>query len=142
MEKYPENSMCNSIRGFSPRNCSKYLRLLLLSVGLVSFASPSFAVDSDGDGIDDTIDLDDDNDGIPDLQEGVEAVSFGARNGPGVTGTTPGGITVDASFTNSPAVLATSSSIAKIDHAAFTFCLLYTSPSPRDATLSRMPSSA
>ena len=26
--------------------------------------------------------------------------------------------------------------------AAFGFCLLYTSPSPRDATLSRMPSSA
>ena len=27
-------------------------------------------------------------------------------------------------------------------HASFTICLLYTSPSPRDATLSRMPSSA
>ena len=28
------------------------------------------------------------------------------------------------------------------DHAPFMTCLLYTSPSPRDATLSRMPSSA
>ena len=27
-------------------------------------------------------------------------------------------------------------------HPSFTNCLLYTSPSPRDATLSRMPSSA
>ena len=28
------------------------------------------------------------------------------------------------------------------DHAQYNYCLLYTSPSPRDATLSRMPSSA
>ena len=28
------------------------------------------------------------------------------------------------------------------EHATFNICLLYTSPSPRDATLSRMPSSA
>ena len=28
------------------------------------------------------------------------------------------------------------------DNAKVKFCLLYTSPSPRDATLSRMPSSA
>ena len=30
----------------------------------------------------------------------------------------------------------------KLPISAFTTCLLYTSPSPRDATLSRMPSSA
>ena len=29
-----------------------------------------------------------------------------------------------------------------LDLAGYIFCLLYTSPSPRDATLSRMPSSA
>ena len=29
-----------------------------------------------------------------------------------------------------------------IEAAGISFCLLYTSPSPRDATLSRMPSSA
>ena len=37
------------------------------------------------------------------------------------------------------------SSLNKYDHGlygGFGFCLLYTSPSPRDATLSRMPSSA
>ena len=31
---------------------------------------------------------------------------------------------------------------ARLVHADTPFCLLYTSPSPRDATLSRMPSSA
>ena len=30
----------------------------------------------------------------------------------------------------------------KLDNEVFSNCLLYTSPSPRDATLSRMPSSA
>ena len=30
----------------------------------------------------------------------------------------------------------------RFDNPMFSFCLLYTSPSPRDATLSRMPSSA
>ena len=29
-----------------------------------------------------------------------------------------------------------------VEHPLYLFCLLYTSPSPRDATLSRMPSSA
>ena len=33
-------------------------------------------------------------------------------------------------------------SVRSIDESYFTICLLYTSPSPRDATLSRMPSSA
>ena len=32
--------------------------------------------------------------------------------------------------------------VARVVRAAVRFCLLYTSPSPRDATLSRMPSSA
>ena len=32
--------------------------------------------------------------------------------------------------------------ISEMWRSLFTFCLLYTSPSPRDATLSRMPSSA
>ena len=38
-----------------------------------------------------------------------------------------------------------SQQLGKLDHvvfSGFTHCLLYTSPSPRDATLSRMPSSA
>ena len=32
--------------------------------------------------------------------------------------------------------------IKELDSLLFSVCLLYTSPSPRDATLSRMPSSA
>ena len=32
--------------------------------------------------------------------------------------------------------------LLNLEHAVFNICLLYTSPSPRDATLSRMPSSA
>ena len=34
------------------------------------------------------------------------------------------------------------SGVGPSDHTSYYFCLLYTSPSPRDATLSRMPSSA
>ena len=33
-------------------------------------------------------------------------------------------------------------SVSEIDKGKFTFCLLYTSPSPRDLSTSRMPSSA
>ena len=36
----------------------------------------------------------------------------------------------------------TGEEIFPTDFAIYDFCLLYTSPSPRDATLSRMPSSA
>ena len=36
----------------------------------------------------------------------------------------------------------TVSILSEVDHAVWLTCLLYTSPSPRDATLSRMPSSA
>ena len=36
----------------------------------------------------------------------------------------------------------TQSPFIKVEATKFTDCLLYTSPSPRDATLSRMPSSA
>ena len=36
----------------------------------------------------------------------------------------------------------TISTVNNIFHSLFSSCLLYTSPSPRDATLSRMPSSA
>ena len=38
--------------------------------------------------------------------------------------------------------MAVANSLAKVVVAVYADCLLYTSPSPRDATLSRMPSSA
>ena len=78
----------------------------------LDFRDDESLVDTDGDGVTDDIDIDDDNDGILDVDEGE--------------------FTVDASgaYTWTHNLVGGSS------------CLLYTSPSPRDATLSRMPSSA
>ena len=42
--------------------------LALFFIGI----TPTFAQDTDNDGIADTIDLDDDNDGIPDIDEGIQ----------------------------------------------------------------------
>ncbi|PHP64624.1 hypothetical protein CSC94_23365 [Zhengella mangrovi] len=44
--------------------------VLFLAAGLVSL-DHAFAIDTDGDGIDNTLDIDDDNDGLPDLVEGT-----------------------------------------------------------------------
>ena len=41
-----------------------------------------------------------------------------------------------------PSLEACLTGVLKQDYADYQVCLLYTSPSPRDATLSRMPSSA
>ena len=41
-----------------------------------------------------------------------------------------------------PYITAQQGGLAKAERVDPVFCLLYTSPSPRDATLSRMPSSA
>ena len=121
MEKYSTNPTSKSGYSSYSRILSKYLSLLLLTVGLATFASPSLAIDTDGDGLDDSIDIDDDNDGILDIAEGIEAVSFGSRSGAAVTGTTPSGVTVDASFGISPRFLSTVSRRDRIDHGAFTF---------------------
>ena len=50
-----------------------------------------------------------------------------------------GSFTVPESITNEFRGLGTAISVRRVE---LTDCLLYTSPSPRDATLSRMPSSA
>ena len=71
--------------------------------------------DSDGDGITNAFDLDSDNDGILNNEEGT-----GDTDGDG----SPDYLDLDS------------------DNDGCYDCLLYTSPSPRDATLSRMPSSA
>ena len=63
--------------------------------------------DSDGDGVRDDVDLDDDNDGILDVDEGSLVCSE-----------------------------------PESDDYFLDTCLLYTSPSPRDLSTSRMPSSA
>ena len=50
---------------------SKISCLLLLALFFIGI-TPTFAQDTDNDGIADTIDLDDDNDGIPDIDEGIQ----------------------------------------------------------------------
>ena len=52
------------------------------------------------------------------------------------------GITDTSSVTNMKSMFFGASSLTSLDLSSFNTCLLYTSPSPRDATLSRMPSSA
>ena len=80
------------------------------------------ALDTDGDNVHDPQDIDDDNDGILDVDEGgVPPFELPPGGTPGV-------------FNDFPA-----------DYSAFlqvVNCLLYTSPSPRDQRGSRMPSSA
>ena len=48
----------------------------------------------------------------------------------------------DTEYKNRQARLRQHMAANNIDAVIFSSCLLYTSPSPRDATLSRMPSSA
>ena len=55
----------------------------------------------------------------------------------GTSSTSTGFVTCDRFKTNK-----SGPDITTTQHALSTSCLLYTSPSPRDATLSRMPSSA
>ena len=49
-----------------------FVWLFVLSISLLAF--PSWAVDTDGDGLDNAVDLDDDNDGIPDALESPPVV--------------------------------------------------------------------
>ena len=70
-------------------------------------------LDTDGDGVFDSEDVDDDNDGILDVDEGVQRTQVQGQ----------------LQFTHN-------------ENNGQGTCLLYTSPSPRDRTRSRMPSSA
>ena len=87
-------------------------------IGRITFDDTLFAIsasgflDSDEDGIANYLDIDSDNDGITDNIEAQSTADFAPPSGLGGTN----------EFIDT--------------------CLLYTSPSPRDATLSRMPSSA
>ena len=65
-------------------------------------------------------------------------------NGTGVPQRRRGGYEADEDEDDAPPLLDAGSSIRllKAECARRGLCLLYTSPSPRDATLSRMPSSA
>ena len=59
-----------------------------------------------------------------------------------ITLETPDGGSFDIGNDQTLTILAGPCAMESRDHALMTACLLYTSPSPRDATLSRMPSSA
>ena len=127
--------------------------------------APVTGPDTDGDGIPNQVDLDDDNDGIPDTLEGaLDADGDGFqdagaldKDGDG----TPDAFDLDSDndgiLDNQEARLdlALVQSLDQVVNGAIDIgvpvgangladiiCLLYTSPSPRDATLSRMPSSA
>jgi len=70
----------------------------------LDFRSLDQATDTDGDGIADRDDLDDDNDGVLDVDEGIEVVTFTSANvdtaaGSTIfTGATPSGIQVTTTF--------------------------------------------
>ena len=125
--------------------------------------------DTDGDGVADIIDVDDDNDGILDVDEGFSAqnvylldragfeAALAGQTGAsindreGFEGFTGGSIVdTDGAFAPDPADVNGVASLTRTgtiggevyEYSVYDICLLYTSPSPRDATLSRMPSSA
>ena len=75
----------------------KVKNLIFISF-LILFVSKSFSQDFDGDGIQDSIDVDDDNDGVPDMQECQTSVFFWSDS-PSVSGTTATGTINGVSYT-------------------------------------------
>ena len=140
------------------------VRMLTTSDAATSAYSVGIAVvplcDHDGDGIANNCDLDSDDDGCPDALDGggsftssdIDANDMltGGVDANGIpTSATSSGQTLgdsqdDTVDTGCAAVCVTTGPDKDNDGVpdAVDVCLLYTSPSPRDATLSRMPSSA
>ena len=77
-------------------------------------------------------------DAVPSGYSDIAAVS----NGGTVSGSTITWTDIDLAVGASVVLTFDVTVLAPVDGAEFNNCLLYTSPSPRDATLSRMPSSA
>ena len=117
--------------------------------------------DTDGDGVYDHLDIDSDNDGITDNIEAQTTAGYIAPSGTGngITDINQDGLDDNydtRSLANGGAGLTATSSAASSAEAIvdpvdtdsdgdadyIDTCLLYTSPSPRDRTRSRMPSSA
>ena len=106
----------------------KNLLACALAVALSGYSSVASAVDTDGDGVDDLVDLDNDNNGIPDNEEGVTSVSFDPTDDdplvPGdslVPGTATPGLAVDLNFSELPQNYNGSGSTDRIDNSNFTF---------------------
>ena len=78
------------------------------------------------------------------LKQWLEGVAGNTANYPGVVqntgGAITGGLTVSGALTSGTFTSSGTTGLGASN--AFYFCLLYTSPSPRDGLLSRMPSSA
>ncbi len=60
------NNMKKLISYPSKYYCERAIAVVFLTLILYAFTTPIYAQDSDGDGINDNVDLDDDNDGILD----------------------------------------------------------------------------
>ena len=123
-------------------------------------SEPTDVLDSDGDSLPNHLDIDSDNDGIYDVEEGgdssLDTNDDGVINDSdtGYSDSDSDGMDDDSETTpvtntdndGNPDFVDIDSDNDGIQDVIEggdgIFCLLYTSPSPRDATLSRMPSSA
>ena len=108
------------------------------AIGIMTFDDTFFGIgaasyiDSDDDGIANRLDLDSDNDGITDNIEAQTTANYIAPSGAGGT----------EDFIDSNQDGLDDNYDAGVIAGDDPTCLLYTSPSPRDRTRSRMPSSA
>ena len=145
--------MTNAIFELSSLNGTNRFVINRIDVSDQSGRSVSAAGDINGDGIDDII-IGADNADPNGNNSGESYVVFGSASGfgaalelsalDGTNGFVINGIDADdrSGTSVSAAGDVNGDGIDDIIIGAFTACLLYTSPSPRDATLSRMPSSA
>jgi hypothetical protein len=63
-----ENRMPNGCRSFF-KKINKSILVLLVLLGVMLIGTPALAIDTDGDGVDNSVDIDSDNDGILDAIE-------------------------------------------------------------------------
>ena len=101
--------------------------------------------DTDDDGIADHLDIDSDDDGITDNIEAQTTAGYIAPSGTGAGITDVNRDGLDDNYDTRSAAngqIGLSATDAAATTAEALICLLYTSPSPRDRTRSRMPSSA
>ena len=97
----------------------------LFSVLLVSLLStPVWAVDTDGDGLDDSVDLDDDNDGIPDTVEGASAPTLVVTDS-GIDGAIPSANLSFGITSTAPAVAGTPHILDSVSYTHLTLPTIY-----------------
>ncbi|MEO0612205.1 MAG: Ig-like domain-containing protein, partial [Pseudomonadota bacterium] len=89
--------------------------------GATSTAEVTILSDLDGDGVADNNDVDKDNDGILNVNEGISVVNFTRGASGTYTGSTSAGVTVTSSFSTPPAFFGGASLDTRIDNDNFTF---------------------